>query len=275
MLEIRSNVDQNTGNINFTGDVIVNGDVCYGFAVKSGGNVTVKGVVEGASIEAAGSVNVGKGINGASREKITAGGDLRSRYIENAELYVEGDITADYIIDSNITCHGNIELAGKNEVIIGGSVRILGELTARYIGNENERPTRIEVIGVEVVDNEAINRLITEREGYNAEAQKIIESYEQLCSLQNAEDEEEMQDQLDNIRRKLVSLKDRIDYTSKMIENLKKEVTYEYRGSISCKRKLYQGVRIYFGGTVFRFDSDNLEHCRIFCSDGEIINGTL
>lgn len=52
VLYVRS-VDQSTGNINFPGDVIVDGDVNYGFSIKSGGNVMVKGVIEGARVEAA------------------------------------------------------------------------------------------------------------------------------------------------------------------------------------------------------------------------------
>ena len=42
------NVDTSTGNIEFEGDVVVNGNVCSNFTVKASGSVEVKGVVEGA-----------------------------------------------------------------------------------------------------------------------------------------------------------------------------------------------------------------------------------
>ncbi|MEL7657227.1 MAG: FapA family protein, partial [Bacillota bacterium] len=46
LLKINSNVDQLTGNLKFSGDVNIEGDVCDGYSVKSGGNIIVKGVVE-------------------------------------------------------------------------------------------------------------------------------------------------------------------------------------------------------------------------------------
>src|SRR5262249_23547207 len=44
-LHIRSNVDFSTGNIEFPGPVIVDGDVLDGFSVTAGADLTIKGVV--------------------------------------------------------------------------------------------------------------------------------------------------------------------------------------------------------------------------------------
>ena len=67
-----------------------------------------------------------------------------------------GDIKADYIIGSNILCHGNIELSGRKGLLVGGSVKIYGDLEAKEIGNPNERITRIEIMGIEVYDRETV-----------------------------------------------------------------------------------------------------------------------
>ena len=275
VLRIPSHVDQMTGNIDFPGDVIVEGDVCYGFSVKTGGNVTIKGVVEGASVEAAGDIHISKGINGAGGKKVMAGRNLRSGYIENAELQVEGNITTDYIIDSNIICRGNIELVGRNELIIGGSIRILGELTAKYIGSEKERPTRIEVMGVVAADTESIDRLKEEREEYNSSASKLMETLNQFSHLGQLNEKDPLTQQLNVLKQQLILLKERIDSATLKINKLEKEGRVEYPGSILCKRKIYQGVKIYFGDEMFRFDLDDIEHCRISWCDGEIIHGTL
>ncbi|NLT47060.1 MAG: DUF342 domain-containing protein [Clostridiales bacterium] len=275
VLQIRSSVDQGTGNINFPGDVIIEGDVCYGFSVVTGGSVTIRGVVEGASVEAAGDIFISKGINGAGGKKVVAGGNLRSGYIENAELEIAGDITTDYIIDSNIICNGNIQLMGKNELIVGGSVNVLGELTARYIGNEKERPTRIEVMGVVIADTEAINKLKQEREDYNSRALKLTEMLNQFSGMSGLIRESAVNEQLNILKQQLTLLKEGIDSISRKIEELENQGRVEYPGAVICKKKLYQGVKIYFGNELFRFDLDDIEHCRIFWSDGEIIHGTL
>ncbi|MGI6734218.1 MAG: DUF342 domain-containing protein [Anaerovoracaceae bacterium] len=274
VLHVR-NVDQSTGNINFPGDVIVDGDVHYGFSVKSGGNVTIKGVIEGAFVEAAGNVHVSRGINGSGGKRVVAGGNLRSGYIENADLLVEGDIITDYIIDSNIVCNGNITLVGKNERIIGGSVKLLGELTARYIGNERERPTRIEVMGVVIADTETIQRLKMEREEYESRFVKLAEILNHFSRLSGYEEEENEPEELRVVKQQAALLKEQIDLATRKIEKLEKEIRVEYPGAILCKRKIYQGVRIYFGNEMFRFELDDIERCRIFWSEGEILQGTL
>lgn len=274
VLQIRSSVDQGTGNINFPGDVIIEGDVCYGFSVVTGGSVTIRGVVEGASVEAAGDIFISKGINGAGGKKVVAGGNLRSGYIENAELEIAGDITTDYIIDSNIICNGNIQFMGRNELIVGGSVSVLGELTARYIGNEKERPTRIEVMGVVIADTEAINKLKQEREDYNSRALKLTEMLNQFSGMSGLI-RQSANEQLNILKQQLTLLKEGIDSISRKIEELENQGRVEYPGAVICKKKLYQGVKIYFGNELFRFDLDDIEHCRIFWSDGEIIHGTL
>jgi uncharacterized protein (DUF342 family) len=275
VLHIRSSVDQSTGNIHFPGDVIVDGDVSYGFSIKSGGNVTIKGVIEGAFVEAIGDINVSKGINGSGGKKVVAGGNLRSGYIESADLQIEGDITTDYIIDSNIICNGNITLVGRNERIIGGSVKILGELTARYIGNEKERPTRIEVMGVTAADTQDIHRLKREREEYESRYSQLTEILDRFSRLAGTDDGAPEPEQLHVVKQQLALLKEQIDLATQKIDKLEKEGRVEYPGAILCRRKLYQGVKIYFGDELFRFELDDIERCRIFWSEGEIIKGTL
>ena len=274
VLYVRS-VDQSTGNINFPGDVIVDGDVNYGFSIVCGGNVMVKGVIEGARVEAAGNIHVSRGINGSGGEKVIAGGNLRSGYIESADLIVEGDIISDYIFDSNIVCNGNITLSGKNGCVIGGSIKLLGELSATCIGNERERPTRIELMGIVYADTEAIEKLKREKEEYESSYSKLVEILEQFSKLPGYGDEDSEPEELRVIRQQASLLKGHINFVTHKIDKLEKEIRVEYPGAVLCKRKLYQGVKIYFGNQMFHFELDNLERSRIFWSDGEIIHGTL
>ena len=77
------------------------------------------------------------------------------------------------------------------------------------------------------------------------------------------------------IRQQAALLKGHIDFVTHKIDKLEKEIRVEYPGAVLCKRKLYQGVKIYFGNQMFHFELDNLERSRIFWADGEIIHGTL
>src|SRR5699024_2292633 len=51
-LEINGDVDTSTGNIDFVGNVTINGNVLTGFEVKAQGHIIVSGVVEGANLYA-------------------------------------------------------------------------------------------------------------------------------------------------------------------------------------------------------------------------------
>lgn len=275
MLKIPSNVDQLTGNINFTGDINIDGDVCNGFSVKSEGNVIVKGVVENASIQAGGNVHISKGINGSGESGIAIGGDLRCKYIENAVIQVQGNIAADYIIDSKIVCMGNIELAGSRELVLGGELKIQGELKAKDIGSEKERVTRIEVLGKEISDIDEINKLKKEIVICNNNIQEYLEKANKLSQLIKIKDSSEISEQLNMVKKQIRMLQDQIEYKNIQKQKLENEWIMEYPGAVICKRRLYQGVRINFGEARFHFDFDNIEHCKIFWSDGEVIQGSL
>ena len=75
------------------------------------------------------------------------------------------------------------------------------------------------------------------------------------------------------IRQQAALLKGHIDFVTHKIQ-VGEGNKVEYPGAVLCKRKLYQGVKIYFE-QMFHFELDNLERSRIFWADGEIIHGTL
>ncbi len=274
-MNIPANVDQLTGNIDFPGDVVIGGDVCDGFSVKSGGDIIVKGVVECASLEAAGSIHISKGINGEDRADIVAGGDFRSPYIENATLLVRGNIYADYMIGSHVTCFGSIELAGRRELIIGGEIKISGNVQAREIGNESERVTAIEVMGVETTDTETILRLETEKEGCSENLKAFTEAIERLNSLRETHPEMLPEEQYEAARKQVFLLKDRINLLTLQIRKLKEQGRVDYSGMILCKKKIHPGVTIRYGQQRSGPYNESREHCRIYWQDGEMHQGTL
>lgn len=275
MLKINSNVDQLTGNIRFTGDVNIEGDVSDGYSVTSGGNIIVKGVVEDATIDAAGDVHISKGINGGGKNLINVGGNLKCKYIEHANISVEGNISADYIIDSVVTCKGNIELAGSRELIVGGDVKVLGELIAKDIGSESERLTKIEVLGIKIMNEpEALEKATKDRDELSAKLQMLTENTAKLSQARMNSNDDVME-QLSIAKKQILIIRETVDQMNLQIQQMEKNWTMEFPGAVICKRKLYQGVKINFGEERFHFDFGNIEHCRIFWDGKEIIHGTL
>lgn len=71
-LVISGDVDMDTGNIEFTGDVIILGNVCESLTVRAGGAIDVKGSVFHATLSSGGSITIGKNLIGGS---VSAGGE--------------------------------------------------------------------------------------------------------------------------------------------------------------------------------------------------------
>lgn len=112
-------VDINNGNINFVGDVQINGSVLDGMEVKAGNSITVQHNVEGAKLIASGEINIyGNAINAT----ILAGAyDIdKKRYMEMLELYEE---------------NFNNLINGLEKLMIAEPRRRVGELVSLLIDN--------------------------------------------------------------------------------------------------------------------------------------------
>ena len=90
-LRIPGDVDMHTGNIEFVGDLVVEGDVLSGFKVQAR-NVLVKGTIDGAEIWARRELEAQTGIKGEKTAFIQAGGDIRTPFCENATLVTRRNI---------------------------------------------------------------------------------------------------------------------------------------------------------------------------------------
>ena len=69
------------GNINFTGSVVIHGDVLEGYSVKAKGDITVMGIVEGARLSAGGDILLHKGMRGMRTGVLEAEGDITAKFL--------------------------------------------------------------------------------------------------------------------------------------------------------------------------------------------------
>jgi uncharacterized protein (DUF342 family) len=124
-LNIKADIDYNTGNIKFLGNINISGNVGEGFKVEStGGNVVIYGAVfSGAEITAAGSITLKQVCNHAS---VKAGGDINATFCEYCSLSADGDITAQTLIVSTVFCNGTLAckggLVGGNYTVLSGAI---------------------------------------------------------------------------------------------------------------------------------------------------------
>ena len=140
-----SDVDTATGNIDYNGNVCVLGNVKTGFSVKANGDIEVRGVVENATVEASGNVTIARGMNGMSQGTIIAGGNVISKFIENANITAGGYVHSEAILHSNVQAKGDVTVTGKKGFITGGVIRTPETVSAKTIGSTMGVNTEIEV----------------------------------------------------------------------------------------------------------------------------------
>ncbi|MBQ8971038.1 MAG: DUF342 domain-containing protein, partial [Lachnospiraceae bacterium] len=138
-------VDTSTGNIDYKGDVLISGNVLGGFSVKATGTVEVKGVVEGARIEAGEDIIIGRGMNGMGKGTLIAGRNIVAKFFENASITAGGYVRSEAIINSEVSAKTDIEVNGKKGNITGGTALAGGIIEAKTLGSEMGIETRIEV----------------------------------------------------------------------------------------------------------------------------------
>lgn len=139
------NVDNATGNIDYDGSVKVNGNVCTNFSVKAKGDIEVTGIVEGAYLEAGGNIIIGRGMNGMERGELKAGGNIISKFLENAKASAKGYVESESIIHSNVVAGTEVNVHGKRGFITGGKVCAQSKVEAKVFGSSMGAVTNIEV----------------------------------------------------------------------------------------------------------------------------------
>ena len=144
VLQVKSDVDLSTGNIEFAGDVMVQGSVQEGFYVKAGGNVDIAGVVSGGAVEGA-NVTVRLGIMGMNRGKISASGNVVAKFIENATVEAGQDIlVTDVVLHSRLSAGNKIRVEGKRGQILGGVTAAGKEIVAKSVGTSSNIETEMQ-----------------------------------------------------------------------------------------------------------------------------------
>ena len=140
-----ANVDVSTGDIEYDGNLLVQGNITTGYKVNVTGDVEVRGVIEAAEINAGGQVTVAKGINGMEKGKIKDGHSVIAKYINSAEVESGGMIQSELVLNSKISAKDSIIVQGRKGFITGGVARAGNKIEAKTIGSDMGAATSVEV----------------------------------------------------------------------------------------------------------------------------------
>ena len=139
-------VNQNNLNTSFISvDTVIKGDIL------TNDSIIVEGVVEGAEIIAGGQIIVKHGVQGMSRCRLIANGNIISRFIESAYVRSEtGYVQSESIMHSKVSAKTDIIVDGKKGFISGGEVRCGQMISAKTIGSSMGTSTVL-TVGIDPV----------------------------------------------------------------------------------------------------------------------------
>ncbi|MDR1700447.1 MAG: FapA family protein, partial [Lachnoclostridium sp.] len=140
---IPNDVDNETGNIDFDGDVQIMGEVKSGFSVRATGHVTVEGHVEAASITAGKSILLKRGMQGKGGGFLQSNEAIYGTFFESVTMMSKFEINSNYLLNCNIFTQEKIIVSGKKGVIIGGITKANKGITCYNLGNPAEKTTRV------------------------------------------------------------------------------------------------------------------------------------
>ncbi|RSL33191.1 DUF342 domain-containing protein [Salibacterium salarium] len=249
LYEINGDLDLKTGNIDFTGNVTIHGNVPSGFEVKSKGDIRVYGTVESAFLEADGSIYISSGVTAQQKGFIKAGQDVHVTYLNEANVYAGANVYVKQAImhsfcqaGAGVYCHD-----GRGQVV-GGMVSAVTEIHINEAGNTMNTSTSF-YIGVphDYVkrQKDLENRLHEAKE----ENQKVMKLLKTLEKKEQAGTTLSSKERIMKLRAKTTreTLKNQANDAAEDLQEMLEVSQNVEGGTIVVEKTLHTNVDIHFG----------------------------
>lgn len=175
VLDLRGDVDFESGSIDACVDVHVGGTIRSRFNVRTTGTLSVGRVIEAAEVDVGGDLVVRGGIFGQERTgRVRAGGRVTAKLLNEVDLATRGDLEfLREVLNSRVSVQGR--LSGPRGTIIGGEVYAREGIEVRVIGSEGCVTTCV-AVGIHVNTLRRVRRI-------ERQIKELVKSAEQIRSI--------------------------------------------------------------------------------------------
>nr|WP_292162795.1 FapA family protein [Butyrivibrio sp.] len=244
-------------NVDFVGTVWVKGEVPSRSVIRAKGDVIIDGYAEGTTIEADGDIVFRSGCNGLEdMAKISAGGNIYARYLQNLNMTAHKSIFCNGIVNCKADVRGSVMVFGEEGTIIGGDVATQMGVSAARIGSEGDIRTIVRVgVTSELLYNfnenkKAIDRIKAELETLYKEQKRIVTA--------NVNSREQLQWKIKINMAVSTKEKELMSYEEKM--TMMTEQMNKVRGaSITARSIIYAGVLLIIDGKQLEINTTREE----------------
>lgn len=268
--EIKADVDTSTGDVVYDGNVVIQGNVITGFAVRAKGDIEVNGVVEGAYIEAGGQIVLKRGMQGMNKGILKAEGNIITKFIENAEVIAGGYISTESILHSKVSAKGDIIVGGRRGFVTGGEIRSGSMISVKTAGSHMGTVTLLEVgtdprILEEFRELEKkIAALMAEKEKF---AQNLIMFRKKLTMGAVLTDEKK--EYIKQIVQNNINLETQMREAKSRYDDLKLEMDNNSSGVIKIQDTVFPGTKIVISNIIY-FVRDDIQHSKFVRDQADI-----
>ncbi len=269
VLNIDGDVGVKTGNIEFSGKVVINGNVTSGYSVECEGDLEINGIVEASTVRTKGNLFISVGIQGNDLAKIECDGDMICGFMNNCNVYVAGNIESSSIMHSEIVCDGILKALGKKGLLIGGSIQVRKQIEAKVIGSEMGTITYLK-LGMDSKIMDEYNFLANELKEHKVGIKKLDQA---LTILKKQSDADPSNNELKAMYEK--TRQSRIEYQDEFVQmttrfKIVNETISQLMGSQVSASEYYPGTKIKIGNSFYNVKA-KLTRAIIKKDGGEII----
>ncbi|MEA1883784.1 MAG: FapA family protein, partial [Thermotogota bacterium] len=255
------------------GTVIIEGTVKPGFIVKAREDIKVNDIVEAATLVAGRDIEVQAGIKGRGKAFLSAGRDIKVRFVENAEFEAGRDILIESAsVNSTLKAKNSLKIEGQPGELVGGYASSGHELVANQIGSNMNLKTSVEV-GIDPSLREKKTLLLSQIKIDEDNIRKLQLIMKKLKTLREKLKNQFPKDKLDmllksvqtinNLNVEIPKLKYDLSETEKKIELMVSGA------KIIAKKILYAGTEITIRDRKFYANRD-YEKAILVLENGEI-----
>ena len=269
VLELK-NVDTSTGNIDFEGSVTIEGNVQSNFSVNAGGNILVRGLVEGATLKSGGDIILIRGMAGAGKGSLTAGGNIVAKFLEYTTASAGGYVRSESILHSTVTAKEEITVDGRKGFISGGTIAATNLVEAKTLGSHLGTNTVIEV-GVIPDRKDRLNKVrksIGELIKKIHDIDPVIVTYSQKYKQGVSISMDQMKYLKNLIQAREQCAKELKVFTAEA-EEIESMISRQADAQVIVHGEVYPGVRIVIGDVSMSVPS-NMQYCRFIKLRGDV-----
>lgn len=263
-----SDVDATTGNINFIGDIVIKGEVCEGFEVRSEKSISVGGNVTGAKLYAKGGIKIGLG---ATNAILDACGDIRTGFTENSRISCKGNLYSQSFVGCTVMCDGEIVAGNGKGVIVGGKYTCLHSITANNVGSMMFTKTYI-TLGNNAILTEEKLAIQNKIEEYKKQSHQLQQVYDLLTEQKKTAKTltPEREAMLFSSIKSRYAIQGEIKALMIRIQDIDAMLSNKQDLALVCKRELFPGTTIRINSSVTEIEVGSVR-CRAVLNDDGLI----